>query len=391
MSQDPLEESKAEPPIFTAGYVRLLALQMAFGVSFSAFLLLPKFLKTELGASAAEIGAVTGTSLVGAALLAPVVGFIAHRFDRRWLLALALLLQGAAAFGFLLVKEVGPLAFVLRLIQGTAFVLVFNCTATLVADQVPRRHLARAVGYLGLAMLATNALAPALTEPVALSYGWPTAFVISGTCSLLALVLVARLDVFQPALTEEVLSGTPPSQLPIYYASLLVGAGLGCLFTFVQPYALEQGAERVGDFFFGYVASAVVVRVVFGSIPDRFGPRRVAAFAILLYSAVTISAAFVTPATLIPLGALLGISHGFIYPALSAAGLAAAAPGGRSVFMGWFGCAFNLGCAFSSLTMGPLADLYGYPAIFVATGLWVLTGAPVLFSQGRARAFSAAR
>jgi MFS family permease len=52
--------------------------------------------------------------------------------------------------------------------------------------------------------------------------------------------------------------------------------------------------------------------------------------------------------------------------------------------MGWFACAFNVGCAFTSLVLGPVADRFGYPLIFAATGVWMLTGiAPLLGLRAR--------
>jgi MFS family permease len=380
------QASQPSQRIFTKGYARILAIQMAFGVSYSTFLLLPKFLRTELSASATQIGAMAGTALVVGAVLSPLVGLFAHRFDRRWLLALALLFEGLAAMGFLFVKDIGPYAYALRVIQGTAWVFVFNCTATLVADQVPQAHLGRAVGYLGLAMLTTNALAPAVAEPLAAVYGWHAAFGASGILALLALFIVPSIESAKSpsAAAIPTASGPAPSRLPIHYASLLIGAGLGVLFTFIQPFALEQGAKRVGDFFFGYVAAAFFVRAFLGGVSDRIGHRKVASVAMALYALVTASAALVTPSTLALVGVGLGISHGFIYPSLSAAGLSETPAKDRALFMGWFACAFNVGCAFTSLVLGPVADRFGYPLIFAATGVWMLTGiAPLLGLRAR--------
>lgn len=365
--------------VLNASTARVFAVQMAFGISYSSFLLLPKFLSERLAASASEIGAMAGSSLVAAAVLSPFVGWFAPRFDRRMLLALSLFLEGMAAIGFVFVTHVGPYAYALRLLQGIAFVLVFNCTATLIADQIPKHLLARAVGYLGLSMLATNAIAPVVIEPLAATHGWEVAFALSGGLSLVSLLVIPGLRSVEPG-ADSVLdpSVPPPSLLSIYYGSFLVGAGIGVLFTFVQPHALAQGAERVGDFFLGYVATAVIVRAIFGGIPDRHGPMRVACYSLVLYALVTAGAALSTPSTLFVLGALLGVSHGFIYPSLTAAGLANVKSSFRPVFMGWFACAFNGGCALSSFALGPVADHYGFSTVFVATGLLLLTGVPLL-------------
>ena len=367
--------------ILTAGFVRILIVQMAFGVSYSAFLLLPKYLRTELSASATEIGFMAGTCLVGAALFSPIIGALAGRFDRRWLLAACLVMEGASAILFTQVTEVGPFAYTLRLMQGIAFVILFNCTATLVADHVPQARLGQAVGYLGLSMMCTNALAPALTEPLAGRFGWKIAFGVPGGVALLALFVLRKLDGSREASRgQNQMSGAPQGLGAVYYGSFLIGAGLGTLFTFVQPHVIAQGAIDVGQFFFGYVGAAILARGFFGSVPDRLGPNRVAAASLFLYSLTTIGAAYVTPNTLPILGFFLGISHGFIYPALCARGFSLTPPNMRSFFMGWFAFAFNVGFAISVLLLGPLADRYGFGPIFIGNGVLVATGVlPLIF------------
>lgn len=373
--------------ILTPGFVRIVIVQVAFGVSYSAFLLLPKYLRTVLNASAAEIGFMAGICLVGAALASPVVGALAGRFDRRWLLALSLVLEGASAILFTQVTEVGPFAYTLRLLQGIAFVILFNCTATLVADHVPQARLGQAVGYLGLSMICTNALAPALTEPLAARFGWKIAFGAPGGVALLAVFVLDKLDGSRESTPSvKKMTRSVPGLFAVHYGSFLMGAGIGTLFTFVQPYVLSQGAVDVGQFFFGYVAAAIMARGFFGSVPDRLGLARVAGAALLLYSLTTMGAAYVTPATLPVLGFFLGLSHGFIYPALSARGFSLTPPGMRSVFMGWFAFAFNAGFAIAVLLLGPLADRFGFAPIFIGTGLCIATGVRPLLVERRARA-----
>jgi predicted MFS family arabinose efflux permease len=295
------------------------------------------------------------------------------------LLVLSLVLQGGASVGFVFVTEVGILAYLLRIAQGVAFVLVFNCTTTVAADLLDKRHLARGVGYLGVAMMLTNALAPLVVEPIVEYFDWPTAFVTSGALALLPLFAIALLK--DPKSSA---ASLPSDQIdhgplrPIYYASLLMGAGLGAMFTFVQPFALEQGAERVGQFFLGYVATAVGVRTVLGRLTDRVGPTKVSVAGLAFYALVLLATAGLRVNLLIPLGAGLGIAHGFLYPALSAAGLFMTSGERRPVFMGWFACAFNAGFAITVLVLGPVADRYGYPTLFLIVGALIATGVPSL-------------
>ncbi len=379
----------ASPPMFSSGFLRLLALQMAFGVSYSTFLLLPKFLKTELAANAQEIGWVSGTAVVASALFAPFVGHLAARFSRKHLLTVAVLLECVSAISFTWVEAIGPLLFALRAVQGLSFVIVFNCTATLAADHLGPLHLARGIGYLGVAMLCTNSLAPLVMEPLAAHSGWDFTFRLSALGALGSVLLVFALPKTGKAKTETGAVRAPSSEsarglLPIHYTSFLMGAGMGSLFTFVQPHALALGASRVGDFFLGYVVAAMSVRLFFGGLADKYGALRISASALALYAVVCSGAAFTTPELLFPLGAGLGISHGFLYPALASAGIARTSTKERSVFMGWFSGAFNTGYALSVFVLGPVADRFGFLPIFLLTGALLASGvAPLVNLMNR--------
>jgi MFS family permease len=390
MSTPPL--SLSQPPVTQLGqrwvyppaYLRILAVQMAFGLSYSAFLLLPKYLRVERGASAREIGAVAGAALIAAAVFAPLLGLSARWVSRRALVGAALFMGGAAGATFTLVPA-GPLIYAVRVIQGVAWIIIFQCTATMVADLVPKERLSQAIGFLGVSMLATNALAPAVVEPMADRFGWGLAFGVPGLLSLSALLFVPGLPDGSSRQPGPVSHGPRlrPAILPVHYGSLLMGAGIGVMFTFTQPFALSLGATRVGDFFFGYVAMAMFVRLGLSNLADRVGPARIATASMVLYALVVSAGAFLQPQLLIVLGLGLGACHGLMYPALMATGMADLQPEERTVFMGWTSFAFNVGSAITVLCLGPVADHFGYPVIFWTVGGLIATGIlPLAFTRG---------
>lgn len=357
---------------------------MAFGLSYSAFLLLPKFLRITHGASSTTIGWVSGTTVLSGAFFAPLVGSVAGSWSRRWVLGVGMACAGSAALAFGWVDHVGPSMYALRALQGLAWAAVTNVTATMVADCVPLGRLSQSIGYLGLSMLVTNALAPAVTEPVAEQFGWTPVFVGAGILALLAFFAFPGL----PGGTQEHSETTATESsasfrlLSVHYASFLMGAGIGVMFTFTQPYALEQGATRLGDFFFGYVGAAVFVRVALAHVADRVGPGKVAGYALALYAVVVFSTSAMRPSWLIPLGMGIGVSHGLLYPALTAAGLSRLSASGRSRFLGWFSGAFNLGFAVALLGLGPVADRLGFVPVFVSVGVALASGVvPLLWTH----------
>lgn len=394
-----VNSQEAEPAtLFSRLFVALLGIQFLFGLSYSSFLLLPKFLRLELHATATEIGQVSGAATVVAAIVAPFSGFLGQRFSRRAILTMALVAEGLAAFGFCFAEEVGPFVFMLRALQGAAWVSVFNVTATWAADLVPGSRLAQAIGYLGSAMLVTNALAPGVAEPLAERFGYARVFGGAGCIVLIAFVVVGLLRDTKggPATTNPALPAPhasvlrAPRVVATYYGSFLLGAGIGAMFTYVQPYALDKGATAVGEFFFGYVAAAIFVRLTLAKMADRVGPVNVATFAFVIYAITVAATALLEPSWLVICGVSLGTSHGLAYPALTAAGFAAVGPSLRTRFMGWYTFGFNLGFALTVLTLGPVVDAYGYPVLFTTVGFLIGTGAVTLWATRRGNVSPAA-
>src|ERR1700726_2943291 len=97
------------PPGASADALRVLTARgvRAFGDGFVA-LLLPIYL-AELGFSALAIGAIVTSTLIGTAILALGVGWIANRYSRRLLLLVAAMLMAATGAGFAVIIDFWPL------------------------------------------------------------------------------------------------------------------------------------------------------------------------------------------------------------------------------------------------------------------------------------------
>src|SRR3569832_1821059 len=89
---DPLEGKR----LFTPPFLRLLAMQAAYGFSFSMFFLLPKYL-ASVGEPAARIGFVMAGFGVACILTIPFLRGIVETLGRRGTLIAASMLQASAA------------------------------------------------------------------------------------------------------------------------------------------------------------------------------------------------------------------------------------------------------------------------------------------------------
>jgi len=352
--------------------VRVLLVQFCFGLTFSVYFLLPKYLATELAAGPAAIGLFGASALWAAVLATPLLGRLIDRYGSRRVMLAGALLSTATALAMLTVTGLGAWLFVIRCAQGVGFALVYNATTAAGAELAPRERLGQAIGLVGTASLIANALAPALGEVAAERFGWSAVFTGGAAIALVAAVLAARVrDVSRVEVDIEPAraSGHSPALL---YAGLVTGAGFGTLTTFVQPHALALGAERVSGFFVGYTVAAVTVRIAFGAALDRFGRRRVAQLSLAFYAVVVASLAVLDPSSLFYFGFAFGIAHGLLFPSLAALVAETSDPARRGSSLSFFNGSFNLGAGLTLVLGGLVARATSYPVLFTLVGVWML-------------------
>lgn len=354
----------------------LMLAQASFGYAFSSFLLLPKFLVTELAAGPQEIGLMMAAFGITAIAGLPLVGTLVDRFGRTRFLTAGGTLMAVASLAYVSIDRFDVALLGLRAIQGIAFAMVFVAGATLAVDEAPPERLGHTLGLFGLAMLSMNAVAPALTEMIVARGGWAPAFVCAAAgaslCAVVSLTLVDRntspgADV--PGLLQVI---GRPVHIRIGTIVALVGTAFGTMMVYHQPLALVRGMTELSGFFITYTAAAIVVRVGFGRFIDRAGHRRVTLASLVLYAGVTIAMMELRPATLLPLAAVFGLAHGLFYPAFNALAIAGCSEHERGKLMAIFQGAFQVGWAGGTFALGLVAERAGYPVVFGVAGLCVL-------------------
>lgn len=369
-------EPEPERPLFTRDFATVVLAQMVFGYAISTFLLLPKFLATELHGDAAQIGHVSAIPGLTAALIVPFVGSALDRFGRRPLMRAGALIGSACAIGWLFVEEIGVAAYALQVVSGVSFMFAFSGSSTLVADSAPPAKLGQAIGVFGAANISMNALSPAIAEPLATRFGWHAAFQLAAVAFIAS--FAASFAVREPprprlgaAASGTELATLPQTAqiarrlLPYLFAMFTCGAAFGAVFTFYQPFVIAQGAEHVSIFFAGFTTAAVMTRLGLGGVADRFGRRRIAFWALSAYTLMVLAMTQLTPELLVPLGFGFGLAHGFFFPALNAYALEFTARSERGRVMTLVNGTFHLGNTGSVLCCGWVAAEYGYPLAFV--------------------------
>lgn len=368
--------------LLTARFALVLCLQFCFGLSYSTFFLLPKFLARQFHADADAIGAVAATALLASVIASPWTGAWLDRGARRPFIAWGALVNGLSGCGFSLIHAVSWPIFGLRVVHGVSYGLVFNGIVTLAADLAPPKKLGQAIGLCGAASILSNAVAPMIAEPIADARGWGWVFLLAGAAALFTALLA--LAIREPVQASELahereLDDSPsalalmrePQRVGAFICSAANGAAFGAMFTFTQPFALALGANVVSGFFLGYTLVALAVRLLLGGAADAWGRRRVALAALALYGCVVSLTSLLRPNLLFAAGAGLGLAHGLLYPSLNALAAEGIPRARRGAVMSYFFGCFGAGSALWVLGQGVVAKAYGYPSVFLATGLLV--------------------
>lgn len=369
-------------PSWHRPFARIVTTQFVFGLGFSVLSMAPSMLVRSFHADAREVGVATAMVAFGAVSLAPFAGLALDRYGRVALVRLGCLAAAVAMVGFALTLDERIARNVWLFIAGAAFVLVFNGTTALVADVAPSTHLARAMGWQGASNMVANAVAPTLAEWAAPTIGWKSVFLIGAAVILVAGVISSALVDSRPkeerarSISFEALRAPALAMGPLLVASACAGGAYGSIFSFQQPYMIERGASVVRAYFFGFTSGTLLMRLGFGSLPDRVGHERTSRAAFAAYALVAVGFVLVTPRTLGLGGFLHGVAHGVLYPGLVALAFRRVAPDARGLAASLTNGAFHGGYAASSLGLGALATAFGTAWVFVAGGVLALVAIP---------------
>lgn len=367
-----------------------LTVGAASGLYFLAFgalnALTPLFVVDELGGTEATSGFVMGSLAISALLSRPHFGRISDRHGARRIVLIGGLL---GVLSMVIVVAVPTLVGVVasRLVLGGGSAAVVTGATTLSLDIAPAHRRGQAASYMLIAFHVGLGLGPVGGEALLDRFSFSTVFACIGVCAA-ACALVARTLPVRP--TAPAAEPTPlvhrGALLPGVVSLLGVFAFNGFL-QFAPLYGREIGLEDVGLVFTVASGTIIIVRIAFGSLPDRVGPIPAASGALV----VTMIAATTVALWSAPVGMFIGAALLAMGLSLQSPSLITLAADGvpdreRGAAMATFTGFFDI----ANATIGPMVGLIvigaGYRAAFLATGVFALVGLLVLQLGLRPRA-----
>lgn len=371
----------APESLFTRAFLLCSLGNLAQGIAFNLFLHFPGFLN-EIGASDVQIGFLFGLTGVTAILARPPIGRVMDLRGRVAVIHLGNGLNVLAVGLYLVVDSVGPLVYAVRITHGLAEAMLFTAFFTYAADCVPAARRTQGLALFGVSGMLPIALGGLLGDAILPRAGFDGLFLTSAALAVLAgLVSLPLRDLprggegadqqphgFRAALLQRDL-------LPLWWITMIFAIALASVFIFLKRYVDETGLGTVGSFFGAYSGAAIVLRVFFGWLPDRIGPKRVLYPALAsLAVAFTLLALAAGASEVVVAGIFFGIGHGFTFPILFGMVVTRARDADRGSAMGIYTALFDLGVVIGGPLFGAVVTAAGFSVMFGTAAAVVVAG-----------------
>lgn len=155
--------------------------------------------------------------------------------------------------------------------------------------------------------------------------------------------------------------------------------GLTTFFLFIPEYSRDLGLGSSGGLFLVYALMSLLIRIFGATLPERLGPRRMVTVALLSFAVGLLAVAVFDAIWALWFAAvLIGIGAAFNYPSLNALTVNRVNDSERAVAISSFTMFFEIGSAFSGLTIGALGEIVGKQSAFYGGVAMVLVGLFVL-------------
>lgn len=357
--------------IFTRSFVSVMLINFFIFFSFQMiFPTLPLYIHS-LGGNDAVVGLVMGLFTFTSLLTRPFAGAALDAFGRRCVFLAGLGVLALTAFSYALAGSIVFIA-VVRLLHGVGWGLAGTSNATIAADLLPKKRLGEGIGYFALSNSLSMAVAPAAGLYIARRYGYPDEFVFAGVLVVVSifLALIIQYKPYRPhpeAIREGVYerSAFGPS-----FMVFCTSATFGGIAGFLPLFAAERQIGGIGWFFTTYAAAVFVSRLLTGKIIDRYGygivliPGFVAvSTALLIISQAQNLQMFLLAAVIFGLG--FGVTQ-MTLQTMVVRNVPATRLGAANAT---FYSGVDLGSGLGALTLGSLAEMSGYAAMFACASL----------------------
>ena len=336
---------------------------------------LPVYAVNALGANKNQVGYIIGVYALSALLIRPFCGYVLDAYGRRsvYLWALGIFTVLMAAYHF---STTFFLLLLIRVFHGFTWGTITTGGSTIAADLIPESRRAEGIGFFGLAMTFSVALAPYIGDQIMGQNNFSNLFNVATAFSLAAfiLALVVKVPNIKTGQTEISLSKMFDKRVNRIALVMFTGAfPFAAIISFIRIYSDELQIKQGALFFIFMAVGVAIVRLFVGKIMDKKGPSGLVFIGLAVTVAGLIWLSYIDSFwPLMAVGVLVGIGNGIIMPTVQTMAINMVPVESRGAANATFFSAVDMGIGAGSIALGYIAEYYGIDRMFFICGIILL-------------------
>ncbi|NWH03752.1 MFS transporter [Desulfobacter latus] len=339
----------------------------------------------ELGAGGFLVGLIVASFNISRTLLSPLSGSISDKWGRKRFIASGLLIYAVLSIFYVLPENAETLILI-RLLHGTASLLVVPVAMALTADIAPPQKLGLYMGTLNMAIMLGLGFGPAMGGIIRDTLGFNAAFYIMGGLALMTSLMVAvfipsdkshlsHIKRFKPYPVRKIIAHRTAAGILIM--RFFAASGQGSVYTFLPILAMkiDLSSSQVGIILTMNIFLIAFLQRISGRLANRINPKHLIIAGTFASGITVLGIPFVNGFTpILILNILMGIANGLSLPGgLVITGRLGQTMGMASI-MSLNDAAWGLGFIVSPILSGLILDWIGVSYVFIAGSLLILLG-----------------
>jgi MFS family permease len=263
-----------------------------------------------------------------------------------------------------------------RLILGLGESLTITGTLAWATSLIGPKKSGRVMVWVGIAMYG----AIAVGAPIGIYLNRARGF--ASVAQLGAILPIVALGIAISVRRAETIGGKRASFLAVVSTIWPLGSRLalatisfGAIGAFITLDYAAHGWPGAGFALTGFGFAFIVVRLVFGHLPDQIGGKRVAQVSLTVAVLGQLLLWMSDRSSLAMLGVILtGAGLSLVFPAFGVSVVKRVPPANRGAALGAYVAFFDIGLGVAGPATGLVASRYGYPAVFLAGAIAAAIG-----------------
>ena len=175
--------------LWTKNFVILLLVSLVGSISFSMTAPIITSYSLSIGINLGLAGIVAGAVSLSALAIRPLTGLFSDRFNEKTLIIISSIGTSLMMFGYSISNSFGVLM-LFRILHGIFFSIGSTANSSFAIEFIPERKMSEGIGYLGMGMVISYAIAPSFGIWMVNHLGYKELFLLATLFPLISSALL---------------------------------------------------------------------------------------------------------------------------------------------------------------------------------------------------------